>query len=263
MKDSMKNSEYSDKSRPLFLLTNDDGYFAPGLKAMADEIGELGDYIVVAPDREQSASSHSLTLQRPLRINNHGDKWYSVDGTPTDSVMIAVHAILKGKKPDYVISGINSGPNMGDDVTYSGTVAAAIEGSILGIPSFAVSLADWEVKDFAPAAKAVKKIIARFLDWPFPEFTLLNINIPNLGGELYKGAKITRLGKRVYNDIIVEKTDPRGKLYYWIGGEPEWFEKEGSDYSALKAGYISVTPLALDMTANEVYEEFAEMKIDL
>jgi len=261
MTDNTQNNS-TENRRPLFLLTNDDGYFAPGLRALSEEIDGLGDYIVVAPDREQSASSHSLTLQRPLRINRHGDNWYSVDGTPTDSVMIAMHAILKGRKPDYLISGINSGPNMGDDVTYSGTVAAAIEGSILGIPSFAVSLVDWDAKDFGPAAKATNKIIAQFLDWPFPEFTLLNINIPNLGDKPFRGAKITKLGKRVYNDIIVEKTDPRGKLYYWIGGEPEWFEMDGSDYSALKAGYISITPLAIDMTAHDVFNRFRDMELE-
>jgi 5'-nucleotidase len=245
----------------LFLLTNDDGYTAPGLKALNREIRKLGEVIVVAPDREQSASSHSLTLQRPLRINNYSNEHYSVDGTPTDSIMIAVHALLKGRKPDFVIAGVNHGPNMGHDVTYSGTVAAAIEGSILGIPSFAVSLADWDVDDYVPAARAVRKIVRQFEDWPFPEFTFLNINIPYLGRKPYKGAKITKLGKRVYDDIIVEKTDPRGKHYYWIGGEPEWFEIEGSDFSAVNAGYISITPLAVDMTSHSTYREFSDIKI--
>lgn len=245
----------------LFLLTNDDGYFAPGLKALEREIRKLGDVVVVAPDREQSASSHSLTMQRPLRINEHGENYYSVDGTPTDSVMIAVHALMKKRRPDFIISGINHGPNMGDDVTYSGTVAAAIEGSILGIPSIAVSLADWEANDYGPSARAVRKIVKQFSDWPFTEFTLLNINIPYLADKPYNGAKITKLGKRVYNDIIVEKTDPRGKHYYWIGGEPEWFEIDGSDYSAVKAGYISITPLAIDMTSHSTYGEFQGMRI--
>jgi len=249
--------------RKLFLLTNDDGHFAPGLKALRKEISKLGDVVVVAPDREQSASSHSLTLQRPLRINHYGNNQYSVDGTPTDCVMIAVHALLKKRKPDFVISGVNHGPNMGDDVTYSGTVAAAIEGSILGIPSIAVSLADWVAQDCVPAARATRKIVRQFMDWPFPAFTLLNINMPYLDREPFKGARITKLGKRVYGDIIVEKTDPRGKHYYWIGGEPEWFEMDGSDYSAVNAGYISITPLAVDMTSHSAYARFSDLKIKI
>ncbi len=259
----MARNQRSKTSDRLYLLTNDDGYFAPGLKALEKELKKLGDVIVVAPDREQSASSHSLTLQRPLRIQDHGNNHYSVDGTPTDSIMIAVHALMKNRRPDFVVAGVNHGPNMGHDVTYSGTVAAAIEGAILGIPSFAVSLADWDANDYIPAARAVRKIIRQFDEWPFPEFTFLNVNIPYLGREPYKGAKITKLGKRVYNDIIVEKTDPRGKLYYWIGGEPEWFEIEGSDYSAVRAGYISVTPLAVDMTSHSTYDKFAGLKITI
>jgi 5'-nucleotidase len=248
-------------TKPLFLLTNDDGYFAPGLAALEREIRKLGDTVIVAPETEQSASSHSLTLQRPLRINKHRDDCYSVDGTPTDCVMIAVHALLRSRRPDYLISGINHGPNMGDDVTYSGTVAAAIEGSILQIPSIAVSLADWESADYAPAARAVRKIVRHFGDWPFPESMLLNINIPYLGKKAYRGALITKLGKRVYNDIIVEKQDPRGRKYYWIGGEPEWTEIEGSDFSAVNAGFISITPLAIDMTSHATFRKFAGTKI--
>jgi len=245
----------------LILLTNDDGYFAPGIKALEREIKKLARVLVVSPDREQSASSHSLTLQRPLRINKHDNMHFSVDGTPTDSVMIGVHALLKGRKPDLLISGINHGPNMGDDVTYSGTVAGAIEGSILGIPSIAVSLADWEANDYVPAARATRKIVRQLSEWPFPESIFLNVNIPYLGKNPYKGARITKLGKRVYNDIIVEKTDPRGKHYYWIGGEPEWTDIDGSDYSAVRSGYISITPLALDMTSHSTFREFKDLKI--
>lgn len=244
----------------LILLTNDDGHFAPGLKALEKEISKIAETITVAPDREQSAASHSLTLQRPLRINQLAENRYSVDGTPTDAVMIAVHALLKGRKPDMLISGINRGPNMGDDVTYSGTVAAAIEGSIIGIPSIAVSLNDWDTDDYLPAAQAVGTIVGQLWKWPFPDCNILNVNIPYLGGDKYKGAKITKLGKRVYNDIIVEKTDPRGKRYYWIGGEPEWFEVDGSDYSAVNAGYISITPLGIDMTSRKTFEDFSELE---
>jgi 5'-nucleotidase len=245
----------------LILLTNDDGYLAPGLRALEREIRKLAKVVTVAPDREQSAASHSLTLQRPLRINRYSGNRYSVDGTPTDAVMIAVHALLKGRKPDLLISGINHGPNMGDDITYSGTVAAAIEGSILGIKSIAVSMTDWDAEDFVPAARAVRKLVRQFDIWPFEECRLLNINIPNLGGDKFRGARITKLGKRVYNDIIVEKTDPRGKQYYWIGGEPEWFEMDGSDYTCINAGYISITPLDIDMTCHSTFSAHAGMKL--
>jgi 5'-nucleotidase len=256
----MERKTLNDK---LILLTNDDGHFAPGLKALEKEISELAETMTVAPDREQSAASHSLTLQRPLRINKLAENRYSVDGTPTDAVMIAVHALLKGRQPDLLISGINRGPNMGDDITYSGTVAAAIEGSIIGIPSIAVSLTDWDTDNYLPAASAVRKIVRQLWDWPFPDCNLLNINIPYLGSDKYKGAKITKLGKRVYNDIIVEKTDPRGKRYYWIGGEPEWFEVDGSDYSAVNAGYISITPIGIDMTSRKTYENFSHLNLHI
>lgn len=259
----MTRKRKKEDDAKLFLLTNDDGYFAPGIKALEREIRRLGDVVVVAPDREQSASSHSLTIQRPLRINTHDENHYSVDGTPTDAVMVAVHALLKGRRPDFVIAGVNHGPNMGHDVTYSGTVAAAIEGCIVGIPSIAVSLADWEATDYDPAARAVRKIIPQFSDWPLPEFTFLNVNMPYLGRQPYRGAAITKLGKRVYNDIIVEKTDPRGKNYYWIGGEPEWFEIEGSDYSAVRAGYVSITPLSVDMTCLSTFDKFADLRIKI
>lgn len=248
----------------LFLLTNDDGINAPGLNTLARRMKQMGDCLIVAPDREQSASSHSLTLSRPLRLVNHGNSHYSVDGTPTDAVMIALHGILKNKKkPDLLISGINHGPNMGDDVTYSGTVAAAIEGCILGIPSLAISLADWEADDYLPAARAVAKIARWVLKTGLPGNSFLNINLPYLGREPYKGIRITRLGRRVYNDTIIEKTDPRGKKYYWIAGDPVWSDLDGSDFHAVSRGLVSISPLKLDMTDDGLHEELQDIRIKL
>lgn len=248
----------------LILLTNDDGIHAKGLLTLAKHIKRLGQVLVVAPDREQSASSHSLTLTRPLRITQVDENKYAVDGTPTDSVMIAMHGILKKKrKPDILISGINHGPNMGDDVTYSGTVAAAIEGSLLGVPSIAVSLADWEADDFVPAAKAVNKIAHWVLIKGIPKFSFLNINMPYLSDKPFNGVKFTRLGRRTYNDVIVEKTDPRGKHYYWIAGEPEWTDVDGSDFTAVSQGLVSVSPLKVDMTDIDLHEKLKDITIKL
>lgn len=233
----------------LALLTNDDGYEAEGLAKLAREISRVCDVLVVAPHVDQSASGHSLTLQRPLRINKLKSNFYSVDGTPTDAVMVAMYGILENKRrPDILISGINRGPNMGDDVTYSGTVSAAFEGAILGIPSIAVSSVATENIDYSAMARFSRKLAKRVLERGLPGFTLLNVNMPNPPKNGYKGVQITRLGKRVYRDIVVENIDPRGKKYYWIAGEPDWQEFDQSDFSATKAGYVSITPLKMDMT---------------
>lgn len=252
-----------NKNDRLILVTNDDGIHARGLQALARQLKRLGEVLVVAPDREQSASSHSLTLTRPLRITKVDDSRFAVDGTPTDSVMVAMHGLLKGRMPDILISGINHGPNMGDDVTYSGTVAAAIEGSLLGIPSIAASLTDWDAEEFKPAARAVSKVARWVLKNGLPQFSFLNVNIPFLGDEPFKGVKITRLGRRTYNDVIVEKTDPRGKNYYWIAGEPEWMDVDGSDFSAVSRGMVSVSPLKVDMTDTRLHEKLRDINIKL
>jgi 5'-nucleotidase len=254
----------TDKKDLLIFLTNDDGIHAPGLNTLAKYMKSFGEILVVAPDREQSASSHSLTLTRPLRIASLENNRYAVDGTPTDAVMVAVHGILRKKKlPDLLISGINHGPNMGDDVSYSGTVAAAIEGSIIGIPSIAVSLADWEAEDYIPAARAVKKIARWVLKNGLPQFSFLNINIPYLGKKPFNGMQITRLGRRVYNDVIVEKVDPRGRNYYWIAGDPEWSDVEGSDFAAVSRGMVSVSPLKVDMTDMDLHEKLKDLKLKI
>jgi 5'-nucleotidase len=247
----------------LALLTNDDGYESEGLLQLAHEIRKIGEVLIVAPQFNQSASGHSLTLQRPLRINKHGDNYYSVDGTPTDAVMIALTGILKDNKlPDIILSGINWGPNMGDDVTYSGTVSAAFEGAILGIPSIAISSVDTENIDFAAMAEFSRKLTERVLENGMPEFTCLNVNIPNPPNGGYKGVRITRLGKRVYHDVLVENIDPRGKKYYWIAGEPEWRDYEGSDYSATRDGYVSITPLKMDMTDYDFREKLSDWNLE-
>lgn len=231
-----------------FLLTNDDGVWAEGLLTLAKEMRKIGKVLIVAPDREQSATSHSLTLHRPLRINKIDANRYAVDGTPTDAVMVAFHGLLKRKKPDLLISGINQGPNLGDDVTYSGTVAAAIEGTLLGIPSIAVSHSNWEPGKFGPAARWTARFIQKLATEKLPPGTFLNINFPKLKKGRFSGSEITKLGRRVYNDILVKKTDPRGKHYYWIGGEPTYIHADRTDFAALAAGKVSITPLKVDMT---------------
>jgi 5'-nucleotidase len=244
----------------IVLLTNDDGVNAKGLLALKKELSRIGQVWAVAPDREQSATSHSLTLQHPLRINKIGERFYSVDGTPTDAVMLAVHAILK-RKPDILISGINHGPNMGDDVSYSGTVAAAMEGTILNIPSIAVSNVNWDAKHFESAARFVRKLAKFVLENGLPQYTFLNVNVPDRR-QAAKGYKITRLGKRVYSDVVIEKIDPRGRNYYWIGEQtPIWEKKaDDTDFAAIKKGYISITPLHLDATDYRAMEKIKGWK---
>ena len=231
------------------LLTNDDGIHAEGIRALADALAPLGTISIIAPDREQSATSHALTLHRPLRVRKIADGVMSVDGTPTDAVLLGVHGFLK-RKPALVVSGINHGPNMGNDVLYSGTVAAASEGMFLGIPSIAVSLATWAAaSDFGPAARVTHNLVKELLRRGLQTNACLNVNIPAIPWGDLKGVRITRLGQRVYRDVIVEKTDPRGKLYYWIGGEePTWKHDEASDFTAVEQGYVSVTPLTFELT---------------
>jgi 5'-nucleotidase len=245
----------------LALLTNDDGYAAEGLIRLSREVGKLCEVVVVAPLANQSGAGHSLTLQHPLRLNKVKENFYHVDGTPTDAVMVAMYGVLKNRKPDILISGINGGPNMGDDVTYSGTVAAAFEGAILGIPSIAVSCTEFEGADYLRAARFTRKLARKVLSEGLPDFSLLNVNIPNPKNGKYAGVKFTRLGKRVYHDILVENNDPRGKKYYWIGGEPEWEDYNHSDWSAISKGYISITPLKMDMTDYDLRRNLESWKL--
>lgn len=246
----------------LFLVTNDDGYLAPGIRSLTSALESLGEVVVVAPDREQSATSHSLTLHHPLRVRETADGRYHVDGTPTDCVMLAVNAILD-RRPDYVFSGINHGGNMGEDVSYSGTVSAAMEGTLLGIPSVAVSLVHADESWLEGYTSVVRRLARRITESPvqklFPSDTLLNVNLPDRDPRTVEGVRITTLGKRVYSDPVVTDKDPRGKTYYWIGGgEAVWEGTEEADYRAVERGFISITPVHLDMTNHRVIPDLRE-----
>jgi len=234
---------------PRILVSNDDGIHSAGLAALADALEPLGDVVIVAPDREQSACSHALTLHRPLRIDEVGPGRYAVDGTPTDCVNLAVNAILP-ERPALLVSGINRGANLGDDVTYSGTVSAAMEGTLLGIPSVAISLLGRGPYEFRAAAAFAARLAAWVLEQGLPPDTLLNVNVPpDAEGVAPRAVALTRMGRRRYGDAIVEKLDPRGRKYYWIGGEDVPFvAEEGTDFHAVQHGLISVTPIHLDLT---------------
>jgi 5'-nucleotidase len=234
-------------ARPNILVSNDDGIHAPGLTALAAALEKLGEVYVVAPDRERSAVGHALTLHRPLRVDAIGPRRFAVNGTPTDCVNLAILGILP-VRPDVVVSGINNGSNLGDDVTYSGTVSAAMEGSLLGVPAVAVSLIDASGDaDYRPAARTAVAVARLLLRDRQSGVTLVNVNVPR--GEP-RGLRMTRLGRRVYSEKVTEERDPRGKLYYWIGaGPPAWEAGEDTDFAAVHAGYVSVTPLHLDLTS--------------
>ena len=243
----------------LILLSNDDGIWARGLKVLEESLSLLGRCCVVAPDREKSAASHSVTLHRPLRVEEIAPNHFAVDGTPTDCVILGVHK-LAGSKPDLLVSGINDGGNMGDDVSYSGTVSAAIEGTILGIPSIAVSLARGERRNFEVAGEVIRRIVPWVARYGLPKDALLNVNVPDVGslGEL-KGIRWTRLGKLSYVDTLAEMKDPRGKTYYWVGGTPVRDEENGADTDlvAVEEGYVSITPIRLDLTHNRALRELS------
>jgi 5'-nucleotidase len=225
------------------LLTNDDGINAPGLRLLYEGVKDLGRVYVIAPATNQSASSHSFTLRRPIPVKQVKPRWFAVSGTPTDCVLISHHALLK-KSIDLLISGINDGPNLGDDVLYSGTVAAAIEGTLLGFPSIAVSFEKPGV-NVAPAIDLIRRLAARLLRKPLPRKTLLNVNIP---ARPLTGVKVTRLGKRIYQDMAVKVRAPNGETCYQIDGEMDFKIHRGSDFEAIHQGKVSITPLHLDMT---------------
>jgi len=233
----------------LILVTNDDGVNAPGIQALARAMMGLGRVVVAAPDRERSAVSHSLTLHHPLRIERVGEDCYSVDGTPTDCIHMGVHVILKGQKPDLIVSGINRGGNLGHNITYSGTVWAAIEGNLMGIPSFAMSLVEAGNLDYEPAGLFALKI-GRWVERNgLPEGTILNINVPDNPRQDLERFTVTRQGRRQFLDSVVEKKDPRERPYFWIGGDQLPVEDDAeTDVGAVGRGYISVTPLHSDMT---------------
>lgn len=244
------------------LVTNDDGVASEGIRALSTALAVVDEVWVVAPDRDQSAVSHSVTLQRPLRIEEVGERTYAIDGTPTDCVILAVRGIMKSP-PRLVVSGINHGANLGDDVTYSGTVSAAMEATLLGVPAIAVSQVGRSSFSFETAAAFAAKLAQMFLREGLPPDTLLNVNVPKQPAIEIKGFRLTHQGKRRYQEAIIEKTDPRGKKYYWIGGgEPVVDIADGSDFAAIEAGYISVTPLHLDLTNYSSLERLNGLSID-
>ena len=230
------------------LLSNDDGYFAPGLAILARALEPLAEITVVAPERNRSGASNSLTLDRPLSVNKAHNGFYYVNGTPTDCVHLAVTGLL-AELPDMIISGINDGANMGDDTIYSGTVAAAMEGFLLNIPSIAVSMAQSNASHFETAAEAVSALVRRHAHTPLPRATLLNINVPDLPPESIRGQKITRLGKRHKAEPVIKHFTPRGEAVYWVGAAGAAQDAgEGTDFHAVEQGMVSVTPLQIDLT---------------
>ncbi len=240
--------------KPLILVTNDDGVHSEGILALFEAMRTLGEVYIVAPDRERSAVSHALTLHRPLKAELLRDCIYAVNGTPTDCVALAINKILP-RRPQIVASGINRGANLGDDVTYSGTVSAAIEGTILNTPSFAISLVGDSPFLFESAVPYAVKTAAYILENSLPYDTLLNVNVPNITPKEIRGIKLTRLGKRIYDNAIKEVISPRGDTHYWIGGGQHFHEHgEGMDMQAIKEGYVSITPIHLDMTNYEALE---------
>nr|WP_320011532.1 5'/3'-nucleotidase SurE [uncultured Desulfobulbus sp.] len=245
--------------QPLILVTNDDGVYAPGVRALHEAVSPLGKAIIVAPDRDNSAVSHSLTMNRPLKVTELEKDIYTVDGTPTDCVTIATNKILP-RKPDLLVSGINPGPNLGDDISYSGTVSAAIEGTMYGIPSLAFSLGGTHPFNFGVAAAVAWKLASMALDMHLPPKSLLNINIPSLPSGEIKGIRFTRQGRRRYQDAIQETPDPWGRKHYWIGGGTvHWSGGDNTDEQAIRQGYISVTPIQLDLT-NHAGLEYLEQQ---
>jgi 5'-nucleotidase len=248
----------------LILCTNDDGYLATGLRVLAEAAAPLGEVHIVAPDREQSATSHSLTMHFPLRAKRIDERVHTVDGTPTDCVALGVGALL-GRKPDIVLSGINHGQNMGEDVLYSGTVAGAMEATILGIPAVALSYAGGEpnhIPAFLPLVRGILRQIVRRDDFP-PE-TLLSINLPPVAAAAVKGVRVTRLARRVYTDSLTRAVDPSGKEYFWIGGgATQWNAPDGTDFRAVQDGFVSVTPLHLDLTNYDLLHDVGEWELGL
>jgi 5'-nucleotidase len=245
------------------LVTNDDGYLAAGIQTLKGAAARHGDVQVVAPDREQSATSHSLTMHHPLRVRTIRDMRV-VDGTPTDCVIVAVGELLD-ERPDYVFSGINHGANLGDDVLYSGTVAGAMEATILGIPAVALSYVGRDPDEVEAWGPTVSDLLGQIVGRAsFPKDTLLNVNIPPIAPSELKGVRITRLGRRVYEGSLVRANDPSGREYFWIGGgQTKWWGEPDSDFQAIEDGYISVTPLHLDLTNFGLLQDIRDWELRL
>ncbi|PLX41906.1 MAG: 5'/3'-nucleotidase SurE [Deltaproteobacteria bacterium] len=246
------------------LLSNDDGVDAPGLRALAEALSPLGRVVVVAPDRERNAVAHALTLHRPLRLKEVRKDWYSADGTPTDCVHLGVHAVLE-RPPELLVAGINAGGNLGDDLTYSGTVGVALEGALLGVPSMAVSLVARGGFNFVPAARVAAYIAGQIIERGLPERVFLNVNVPNLPeGASIPDIRVTTQGRRIFGSGIVKNEDPRGGEYYWIGGSELGYVDgdAGSDVAALADGCISVTPLHTDLTFGGFISDLSDWELN-
>lgn len=245
------------------LLSNDDGYLAPGLACLAESLGSEFDLTVVAPERNCSGSSNSLTLDNPLRVQSAANGFYYVDGTPTDCVHLAITGLME-EEPDMVIAGINRGANLGDDVLYSGTVAAATEGRFLGFPALAVSLVGPDPEHFDTAAAVVKVLLKALTQRPLAGDTILNINVPDLPLERLAGYRATRLGHRHKSEPVIRSQDPAGKTIYWVGppgGEQD--AGEGTDFHAVRNGFVSISPLKIDLTRHERMQEISNWLVDL
>ena len=246
---------------PRILVTNDDGVQSEGIHVLAKALASLGDVTVVAPTQEASAIGHALTLRRPLRLDRVSAGVFAVDGTPTDCVNVAIAHVLNGN-PDLIVSGINKGWNLGDDVTYSGTVSGALEGALLGIPSIAVSTENHRRKyefEFGPSADATRTIAEAVIEQGMPRFTLLNINVP-YGPN--KGFRATVQARRNHITVVNKRVDPRGSAYYWIEeGENNWEPHDHSDYQAVRDGFISITPLQPDMTAHDAMKYLERLQV--
>ncbi|MCL4459167.1 MAG: 5'/3'-nucleotidase SurE [Chloroflexi bacterium] len=249
------------------LVTNDDGIDSEGILALKRSLAKVGEVVIIAPDRNWSTTGHAMTLHKPLRVTEvklaDGDMALVSDGTPTDCVRLGVLGILR-RQPDLVVSGINKGPNLGDDVTYSGTVAAAMEGVICAIPSIAVSLAGYNDWDFSYAAEFTARLAQHMAQNGLSSEVLLNVNVPNLPKEQIAGVEITRLGKRIYRDVLIEEKDTAGQTRYWIGGDvPIGIEDEGTDLKAIAENKVSVTPIHLDLTNHRLIRKLIHWKLSV
>ena len=239
------------------LLSNDDGYQAPGLAALHAALSEIAETVVVAPDRDRSGASNSLTLEQPIRARSVDNGFVRVEGTPTDCVHLAITGLLE-QEPDMVVSGINAGANMGDDVLYSGTVAAATEGRFLGYPAIAVSMASYTPRYFETAGRVAAELVNRLRTSPIPADSILNVNVPDLPYDQLQGTLATRLGHRHKAEPVVKSEDPRGRPIYWVG--PAGAEQDagpGTDFHAVRNGFVSVTPLQVDLTRHQALPELA------
>jgi len=244
--------------RMKILVSNDDGYLATGINALSAALEEIADIVVVAPDRNRSAASNSLTLHDPLRISKTGQNRFRVNGTPSDCVHLALTGFLQDE-PDLVVSGINHGANLGDDVIYSGTVAAAMEGRFLGFPSIAVSLVGPEQKHFETAARVAAELVQRLSTHTLPADFILNVNVPDLPYEQLAGMEVTRLGFRHKSEPVVKSSDPHGRTIYWVGpAGPGQDAGEGTDFNAINRGAVAITPLKIDLTRHEGLSELKE-----